>query len=152
MSQSSLDSFVESLDNHIEQEVKRIPLTGEVAVYYKNGELNVLAGDNESEETLLYNIRACVRLMNYVKRWNSKVYAVKKFNDLIRIHVAKEWNSPNRYPKEFEGVTIMAELDFSDDVERLVRGFEAYNSYMKPVPKEVVEKAVGEAFRNGLWP
>jgi hypothetical protein len=46
MPQSGLDSFVESLDNHIEQEVKRIPLTGEVAVYYKNGELNVSAGDN----------------------------------------------------------------------------------------------------------
>jgi hypothetical protein len=146
MSQSSLDGFVESLDNHVEQEVRRIPLTGEVAVYYKNGELNVLAGDNESEEVLSDNIRACVRLMNYVKRWNSKVYAVKKFNDLIRIHVAKEWNSPNRYPKEFEGVAMMAELDFSDDVVRLVRGFEAYNSYMKPVPKEVVEKAVGRAY------
>jgi hypothetical protein len=94
MSQSSLDGFVEGLDNHIEQEVKRIPLTGEVAVYYKNGELNVLAGDNESEETLLYNIRACVRLMNYVKRWNSKVYAVKKFNDFIKILMASEWKWP----------------------------------------------------------
>jgi hypothetical protein len=145
MSQSSLDSFVESLDNHIEQEVKHVPLTGEVAVYYKNGELNVL-GDNESEEVLSDNIRACVRLINYVKRWNSRVYAVKKFNDLIRIHVAKEWKSPNRYPKEFEGVTIMAEIDPSDDVESLVREFEAYNSYMKPVPKEVVEKAVGRAY------
>jgi hypothetical protein len=89
MSQSSLDGFVESLDNHVEQEVRRIPLTGEVAVYYKNGELNVLAGDNESEEVLSDNIRECVRLMNYVKRWNSKVYAVKKFNDFIRIHMAK---------------------------------------------------------------
>jgi hypothetical protein len=148
MSQSSLDGFVESLDNHIEQEVKRIPLTGEVAVYYKNGELNVLAGDNESEETLLYNIRACVRLMNYVKRWNSKVYAVKKFNDFIKILMASEWQWPNkrRYPKGFEKVTIMAEIDPSDDVESLVRGFEAYNSYMKPVPKEVVEKAVGRAY------
>jgi hypothetical protein len=40
----------------------------------------------------------------------------------------------------------MAEIDPSDDVESLVRGFEAYNSYMKPVPKEVVEKAVGRAY------
>jgi hypothetical protein len=148
MSQSSLDSFVESLDNHIGQEVKRIPLTGEVAVYYKNGELNVSTGDNESEETLLHNIRACVRLMNYVKRWNSKVYAVKKFNDFIKILMVSEWKWPTKriYPKEFEGVTIMAEIDPSDDVESLVREFEAYNSYMKPVPKEVVEKAVGRAY------
>jgi hypothetical protein len=146
MSQSSLDGFVESPDNYVEEDIKHIPLTGEVAVYYRNGELNVIAGDNGSEEVLLGNIRACVRLINYVRRLNSRVYAVKKFNDLIRIHVAKEWKSPKRYPKEFEGVMIMAELDFSDDVERLVNGFQAYNSYMKPVPKEVVEKAVGEAY------
>jgi len=150
MPQSSLDDFVESLDNCVEEDVKHIPLTGEVAVYYKNGELNVLAGYNESEEVLLDNIRACVRLMNYVKRWNNKVYAVKKFNDFIKIHIASEWKWPSkrRYPKEFEGVTIIAEIDPSDDVESLVRGFEAYNSYMKPVPKEAVEKAVGGTFHE----
>jgi hypothetical protein len=144
MSQSSLDSFTESLDNYVEEAVEHIPLTGEVAVYYKNGELNVLAGDNESEEVLLDNIRACVRLMNYVKRWNSRVYAVKKFNDFIKILMASEWKWPSKriYPKEFEGVTIMAEIDPSNDVESLVRGFEAYNSYMKPVPKEVLEKSL----------
>jgi hypothetical protein len=86
--------------------------------------------------------------MNYVKRWNSKVYAVKKFNDFIKILMVSEWKWPTKriYPKEFEGVTIMAEIDPPDDVESLVRGFEAYNSYMKPVPKEVVEKAVGRAY------
>jgi hypothetical protein len=148
MSQTSLDSFTESLDNYVEEAVEHIPLIGEVAVYYKDGELNVIAGENESEEVLLRNIRTCIRLMEYVKRWNSRVYAVKKFNDFIKICVAKEWKSPNGYPKEFENetwLTIMVELDASDDVERLVRGFEAYNSYMKPVPKEVLEKAVGEA-------
>jgi hypothetical protein len=145
MPQTSLDSFTESLGNHVEEAVEHIPLTGEAAVYYKDGELNVIAGDNESEEVLLGNIRACVRLMNYVKRWNGMVYAVKKFNDFIKICVAKEWKSPNRYPKEFENetwLTIMVELDASDDVERLVREFEVYNSYMKPVPKEVLEKSL----------
>jgi hypothetical protein len=91
---------------------------------------------------LLANIRACVRLMNYVKRRNTMVYAVEKSNNIIYILVAKEWKLPNRYPKEFENVWIIAQLDASD-VESLVRGFEAYNSYMKPVPTEVVKKAVG---------